>query len=219
MLLFQDDEEEEQEVPLVRKRKQPSTSISQPSEGGPSIQEVKENEVEKAKKKKKVEEPKVQQAPTKDQGDERRKKKKNEEKRADVVVKVKSAIKKSKVHRALKIHTSSESGDNPTLQSDTAKKDVVEQDQTVETAEEETVGPKGDPAPQSETLIKDQKISDEGKQNDQQGNEDAPNTEKENNNLTGPEVEAKEVYFALFSNFNFLSYPLNLIDFFFVLTG
>jgi hypothetical protein len=203
MLLFQNDEEEEQEVPLVRKRKQPSTSISQPSEEGLSTQEVMENEAEKAKKKKKVEEPKVQQAPTKDQGDERRKKKKNEEKRADVVVKVKSAIKKSTVHRALKIHTSSESGGNPTPQSDTATKDMVEQDQTVTTAEEETAGPKGDPASQSETLVKDQKIDDEGKQNDQQGNEDAPNTEKEKDNFTVPEVEAKEVYFTLFFNFKF----------------
>jgi hypothetical protein len=199
--LFQDDDEEEEKVPLVRKRKQPSTSTSQPKEGGPSTQEVKEDETVKAKKKKKVEENTAQQAPTKDQGEEKRKKKKNENKRADVVVKVKSTIKKSKVHRALKIHTSSESGGNPTPQSDTAKNDVVEQDQTVKTAGEEIAGPKGDPASQSETLVKDQKINDEGKQNDQQGNEDAPNTEKKKENLTVPEVEATEVYFTLFFQF------------------
>jgi hypothetical protein len=187
---------------LVRKRKQPSTSTSQPKEGGPSTQEVKEDEAAKAKKKKKkVEENTAQQAPTKDQGEEKRKKKKIENKRADVVVKVKSAIKKSKVHRALKIHTPSESSDSPTPQNNTAKNDVVEPDQTVKTAGEATAGPKGDPASQSGTLVKDHKIDDEGKQSDKQGNEDAPNTEKEQDNPTVPEVETKEVYFTLVSQF------------------
>jgi hypothetical protein len=202
--LFQDDDEEEEKVPLVRKRKQPSTLTSQPKEGGPSTQEVKEDETVKAKKKKKVEENTAQQAPTKDQGEEKRKKKKNENKRADVVVKVKpTTIKKSKVPRALKIRTSSESGGNPTPRNDTAKNDVVEQDQTVKLAGEEIAGPKGDPASQLETLVKDRKIDNEGKHNDQQGNEDAPNTDKEKGNFTVPEVEAKEVYSTLFFKFKF----------------
>jgi hypothetical protein len=204
ILFFQDDDEEEENVPLVRKRKQPSTSTSQPKEGGPSTQEVKEDEAAKAKKKKKkVEENTAQQAPTKDQWEEKRTKKKSENKRADAVVKAKPTIKKSKVPRALKIHTSSESGGNLTPRSDTAKNDVVELDQTVKPVGEETAGPKGDPASQLETLVKDRKLDDEGKQNDQQGNEDAPNTEKEKDNLTVPEVEAKEVYFTLFFNFKF----------------
>ena len=80
LLIFQD--EEEQEIPFVRKRKQPLTSTSQPSEGGLSAQEVEGDEVAKARKKKKVEEPKTQHTPTKDQGGERKKKKKHEEKKA-----------------------------------------------------------------------------------------------------------------------------------------
>jgi hypothetical protein len=52
MLSFQGDGEEEQEVPFVRKRKQPSTSTSQPREGAPSSQEVREDEAATAKKKK-----------------------------------------------------------------------------------------------------------------------------------------------------------------------
>jgi hypothetical protein len=201
MLLFQGDGEEEQEVPFVRKRKQPSTSTSQPKEGAPSTEDVSEDEAATAKKKKKIEETLAQQAPTKDQGEEKRKKKKTENKRAEVVVKIKSAIKKSKVHRAIKIHTPSESGGSPTPKNDTAKNDVVEPDQTVNTAGEETAGPKGDSASQSGTLVKDQKVDDEGKQNDQHGNEDAPNTEKEQDNPTVPEVETKEVCFTLVSQF------------------
>jgi hypothetical protein len=156
ILLFQDDDEEEEKVPLVRKRKQPSTSTSQPKEGGPSTQEVKEDEAAKAKKKKKkVEENTAQQAPTKDQGEEKRKKKKIENKRADVVVKVKPAIKKSKVPRALKIHTPSESSDSPTPRNNTENNDVVDPDHTVKTAGEATARPKGNPASQSGTLVKD----------------------------------------------------------------
>jgi hypothetical protein len=126
LLIFQD--EEEQEIPFVRKRKQPLTSTSQPSEGGPSAQEVEGDEVAKARKKKKVEEPKTQHTPTKDQGGERKKKKKHEEKKAEIAMKVKPAIKKPKVHRALKICTSSESGGNPTPQKNASEKNVVEQD-------------------------------------------------------------------------------------------
>jgi hypothetical protein len=80
-----------------------------------------------------------------------------------VAVKVKSAIKKSKVHRVLKIHTSSESDGNSTPQNEIAKNDVVEPDQTVNTEGEATAGPKGD--------------------------------------STVPEVETKEVYFTLVSQF------------------
>jgi hypothetical protein len=132
LLIFQD--EEEQEIPFVRKRKQPLTSTSQPSEGGPSAREVEGDEVAKARKKKKVEEPKTQHTPTKDQGGERKKKKKHEEKKAEIAMKVKLAIKKPKVHRALKIRTSSESGRDPTPQTNASEKNVVEQDQPTKTA-------------------------------------------------------------------------------------
>jgi hypothetical protein len=105
------------------------------------------------------------------------------------------------VHKALKI--SSNSDENPNSQDDTAKKNVVEKDQAVKAAEDKIAGPEGDPAPQSETLIKDQNVTDEKKQDGMQRDGDAPNAEKKGDPLTGPEVEAKEVYFALFSNFKF----------------
>jgi hypothetical protein len=59
-------------------------------------------------------------------------------------VRVKSAIKKSSVPKALKIHTPSDSSGSPTPQNDIAKTDVVEPDQTVNTKGEATAGPKGD---------------------------------------------------------------------------
>jgi hypothetical protein len=179
------------------------TSTSQPSEGGPSAQEVEEDEATKAKKKKKVEEPKSQLTPSKDQGGERRKKKKHEEKKAEIVVKVKPAIRKSKAHRVLKIHASSESGGNPSPQHNASKKDVVEQDQTTKTAEEEVDGPQGNPAPHSETLVNDQPITDEGKQDNAQPSENALNAEKNGNPTIDPEVEGKEVCSTLFSISNF----------------
>jgi hypothetical protein len=85
-MLFQDEEEKEKEVPLVRKRKQPSASISQPSEGGPSIDEAKEDKAEPALKK----------------NEETRKKKKNEEPRPKANVREKSAAKGLKCTRHLK---------------------------------------------------------------------------------------------------------------------
>jgi hypothetical protein len=179
------------------------TSHSQPSEGGPSTQEVEGDEATKAKKKKKVEEPKSQLTSSKDQGGERRKKKKHEGKKAEIAVKVKSAIKKSKVHRVLKIHVSSESDGNPSPQNKASKKDVVKQDQTTKTAEEEVDGPQGNPAPHSETLVNDQPITDEGKQDNAQPSENAPNAEKNGNPTIDPEVEGKEVCSTLLSISNF----------------
>jgi hypothetical protein len=182
---FQDEEEKEKEVPLVRKRKQPSASISQPSEGGPSIDEAKEDKAEPALKK----------------NEEKRKKKKNEEPRPKANVREKSAAKRPKVHKALKI--SSNSGEKPNSQDDAAKGDVVEKNQHMEAAEDHIAGTKDDPKPQSESLTKDQDITAEMKQDGVQEGGDAPNAEKEKDSLTNPEVEAEEVYFALFSNLNF----------------
>jgi hypothetical protein len=161
-------------------------------------------------KKKKVEEPKTQQTPIKDQGGERRKKKKHEEKKAASAVKVKSIAKRPKVHRVLKIHTSSESDGNPTPQKDASEKDVVEQDHTTKTAEEGVDEPKGDPAPQPGTLVNDQPINDEGQQDDMQPNKNALNAEEHGNPTTDPEVEAKEVNSTLLSNFKFLMLPFDL---------
>jgi hypothetical protein len=104
-------------------------------------------------------------------------------------------------------------GGNSTPQSDAVRKDVVKQDQTVNTAKEETAGPKDNPVPQSETLVKDQEITDEGKQSDAQKNEDAPNTEKESDPNTDPEIEAKEVNFTLCLILNFSYHSLILANF------
>jgi hypothetical protein len=188
-MLFQDDDEEEKEVPLVRKRKQPSASISQPSEGGPSIKEAKEDKAEPALKKNK--DPEIA---TQGEKEEKRKKKKHEDPGPKAIVREKSATTRTKVHNALKI--SSNSGENPNSQDDTAKKNVVEKDQAVKAAEDKIAGPEGDPAPQSETLIKDQNVTDEKKQDGMQRDGDAPNAEKKEDSLTDPEVEAKEVHFA-----------------------
>jgi hypothetical protein len=221
MLLFQDDDEEEEEAPLVRKRKQPSASISQPSEGGSSANEVNEDKVEPALKKKKNTETATQGTPKKDQAakEEKRKKKNNEDPRPKANVREKSAPKRTKVHKALKI--SSDSGEISKSQDTlaTAKDNVIEKDQHMEVAEDNIPGTKDDPKPQSESLIKDQDVINEMKQNGTQKGGDAPNVEKEKDSLTDPEVEAKEVYFALFSNFIFSHYPLVLIDFSLCFTG
>jgi hypothetical protein len=104
------------------------------------------------------------------------------------------------VHKALKI--SSDSGENPNSQDDIAKGNVVKKDQAVKVVEDRVPRPEDDPKSKSETLIKDQNVIDEMKQDSMQRGGDAPNAEKKGDSLTGPEVEAKEVYFALFSNFN-----------------
>jgi hypothetical protein len=217
MLLFQDDDEEEEKVPLVRKRKQPSASISQPSKGGPSTKEVKEDKAKPALKKNP--ETATQGTPKKDQGakEEKRKKKNNEDPRPKANVREKSAPKRTKVHKTLKI--SSDSGEIPKSQDTLAIAKEIEKDQHMEVAEDKIPGTKDDPKPQSESLIKDQDVADETKQDGTKKGGDAPNAEKENDSLTGPEVEAKEVYFALFSNFNFSYYPLVLIDFSLCFTG
>jgi hypothetical protein len=168
---------------LVRKRKQPSTSTSQPSEGkATTVPEVEANEAAQAKKQKKVEE-----APTKDQRGEKKKKK-------EIGMKVKSAIKKPKVLRALKIRASSESGGDPTPQTNASENKVVKPDQLTRTSEEQVDGPQGDPAPQSENLVNDEPIIDGGKTDDAQPGNDAPNAEKGGNLQTRLEVEeGKEV--------------------------
>jgi hypothetical protein len=207
MLLFQDDDDEEEEVPLIRKRKLPPTSTSTGGEGGPSIEE---NKAVKASKKMKKQDSFAQGTPKKDQGEreEKRKKKKNEDPRPKAIVREKSAAKRTKVHKALKI--SSDSGENPNSQEGTAKANVVEKDQAVKVAGDKIAGPEDDPKPQSETLIKDQNITDEKKQDGMQRDGDAPNAEKKGDALTGPEVEAKEVFLVLFSNFNFFIFFFNL---------
>jgi hypothetical protein len=125
-------------------------------------------------------------------------------------VREKSTIKKTKVHKALKIHTSSDSGEIPKPKENPApeKKTLVEKDQHINVAEDSVSGPKDDPKPQPEPLVEDQNASNEEQQENVQNDgtilkQDAPNSEQKNDSLTNPEVEDKEVYFILFSNFIF----------------
>jgi hypothetical protein len=115
------------------------------------------------------------------------KKKKNEEKRAGVIVREKSAIKKNKVHKALKIRTSSESGGTPkpekTLTQD--KEGLVEEDQNTTAKGDNDSMPQGDPMPQPKPLIETQNVTNEGNQDKVQEDGNAPNAE----------VKNKEVHF------------------------
>jgi hypothetical protein len=67
------------------------------------------------------------------------------------------------VHKALKI--SSDSGEIPKSQDTlaTAKDNVIEKDQHIEVVEDNIPGTKDDPKPQSESLIKDQDVTNEMK--------------------------------------------------------
>jgi hypothetical protein len=131
-------------------------------------------------------------------------------------VREKSAIKKTKVHKALKIHTSSDSGEIPKPKENPApeKETLVEKDQNINVVEDKVPWPKENPSPQPEPLVEDSHATNEGKQDDIQKDgailmQDAPNFEQKNDPLTNPEVENKEVYFILFSNFTFSSdHPL-----------
>jgi hypothetical protein len=127
-------------------------------------------------------------------------------------VREKSAIKKTKVHKALKIHTSNDSGETlkPTETPAQEKEVLVEKDQTTDAKGDGNSGPKGDPLPQPEPLVDDQNAANEGKQDNVQKDgtilmQDAPNAEQKNDSLTDPEVKDKEVNFIFFSNFIFSS--------------
>jgi hypothetical protein len=146
----------------------------------------------------------AQETPKKDQGDkmERRKKKKNEDPRPVATVGEKLVIKKTKVHKALRIHDPSDSGEIPKPQEKPApeKEIVVEQDQNTNVAGNKVSGPKNDPKPQPEPLVEDQDASNEEQQEHVQKDDtnlmqNAPNSEEKNDVLTNPEVEEKEVYF------------------------
>jgi hypothetical protein len=65
-------------------------------------------------------------------------------------VREKSSVKKTKVHKALELHTSSDSGEipKPTEKPVPEKEIVVEKDQHIKAAEEKVSRPKDDPKPQ-----------------------------------------------------------------------
>jgi hypothetical protein len=140
-------------------------SISAGDEGKPPTEDDK---AKKASKKMKKQEPIAQDVPKKDQGDEdeKRKKKKNEGPSPKATVRGKSVIKKSKVHKALKTHTSSDSGVGPKpTEKLAADKDImIEQDHNISIARDKVPGPKDTDKPQPEPMVEGQDILAEGQQ-------------------------------------------------------
>jgi hypothetical protein len=115
-------------------------------------------------------------------------------------------IKRTKVPRVLKIHTSSDSDETPKPKEVPVqeKEILVEKDQDTNVEEDNVPGPKENPLPQPEPLVEDQNATNEGKQDNVQDDgttlmHDAPNAEQGNDSLTNHEAKDKEVNFALFS--------------------
>jgi hypothetical protein len=134
-------------------------------------------------------------------------------------VREKSAIKKTKVHKALKIRTSSDSGENPKPKETLVpeKEVLVEKDQSTSTQKDGAPGPKEDPLLENEPLVEDQSANDEGKQDHVQKDgitlmTDDPNAEKkEDESLTNSEVKDKKVSFTLFSQLYSFFEPLTVL--------
>jgi hypothetical protein len=123
-------------------------------------------------------------------------------------VREKSAIKKAKVHKALKIHTSSDGGEalKPTETPAQGKEILVETDQTTNAEGDSHSGPKENPLPQTKPLVEDQNVANQGTQDNVQKDgptlmRNAPNVGR-NNSPTDPEVEDKEVNFIFFFSFS-----------------
>jgi hypothetical protein len=135
-------------------------SISAGDEGKPPTEDDK---AKKASKKMKKQEPIAQDVPKKDQGDEdeKRKKKKNEEKELVVTLREKSVIKRTKVPRVLKIHSSSDSDQAPNPKDILEKEILVEKDQSTK-IDNDIPGPKEDPLPQPTSLVEDQNATSGG---------------------------------------------------------
>lgn len=119
-------------------------------------------------------------------------------------------IKKTKVHRALKIHTPSDSEESPRPKENPApeREAVVEKDQPVN-EDKEVPGSKDDPLPITQPLVEDQCAAKEGKEDNFQSDgttftQHAPNAEEKDNTLNDPEVEGKKVCSIHFPFFTFL---------------
>jgi type IV secretory pathway VirB10-like protein len=134
-------------------------------------------------------------------------------------VREKSVVKRTKVPRALKIHTPSDSDETPkSKETPVPEKEVlVEKDQDTN-ANDDVSGPKESPLPQPEPLVEDQNATNEGQQDNVQKDnttlmQDAPNAEQKKDTHTNPEARDKEVDFT-FSNFTFSSNsPLFYLNF------
>jgi hypothetical protein len=115
-----------------------------------------------------------------------------------VTVREKSILKKTTVHKALKIHTPSDNDEisKPKETPAQEKETLVEKDQNVNVEEDKVSGPKEDPLPQPDLLVEDHSTRNKGKQ-------DAANTEKENDSKTNQEVKDTEVIPFSISDFIF----------------
>jgi hypothetical protein len=199
------------------KRKQPMVLTSQKSDGVAPDHKAKE-----AKKKKQVEEPATRTGLVKEHDEEKKKKKKDEKKKAGTTLREKTVVKKSRVPRVLKIHSSNDEdedknlGPKDTPQPEEAEK-LVEEDQNKAVEEGGTSIPQGT-LPQQVPLVEDQVGIDEGQKDNVQS--DSPNAEPNVPVAEGgeyapkhPEVEGKEVNTVYFPYLNFFQLLIYLIVF------
>jgi hypothetical protein len=108
-------------------------------------------------------------------------------------------IKKTKVLRALKIHTPSDSEESPKPKETPApdKENVVEKGQNTN-INKDAPGPKETLSPQPEPMVEDPMATNQGKQDNVQDDgtilmHDAPNAEARDDALNDPGVEGKKV--------------------------
>jgi hypothetical protein len=139
----------------------------------------------------------------KDQGEreKRRKKKRHEEKAPVITMREKSTIKKVKVPRVLKIHTSSDSGETHVLKENLAleKEVLVEKDQIASAEGNDASRPKENLLPEKEPVVEEDQNADAGgRQDDGQKDNttlvgDAPNTDKKTDSPTLSTKNGNEV--------------------------
>jgi hypothetical protein len=101
--------------------------------------------------------------------EERRKEKKKDEKRAPtVIMREKSAIKKTKVPKALKIHTPNDSDEvpSPKEKPTPSRETLVEKDQVTSAVSNGASGPKESPLPEKEPVVKEDQNDKGGDQQD-----------------------------------------------------
>jgi hypothetical protein len=158
---------------------------------------MQQGEKQERKKKKKNE------AKTKETPQQHQEEKKDDKKAHVVTIREKSVLKKTKVHKALKIHTSGDSNEVPLSKENPApeKEILVEKDQLTSAGWNEVSRPKENPLLEKEPAVEEDQNADAGgKQDDVQKDSttlmaNAPNAEKKNDSLTNSDDKDKEVNF------------------------
>jgi hypothetical protein len=169
-----------------------------------------QGEKQERKKKKKNE------AKTKETPQQHQEEKKDDKKAHVVTIREKFVVKKTKVHRALKIHTSGDSNEVPVSKENPAPEMeiLVEKDQLTSAGGNEVSEPKEDPFPEKEPVVEEDQNADVGgKQNDVHKDNttlmaDSPNAEKKNVSLTNSDDKDKEVNFIFFPQLYLFFEPL-----------